>query len=94
MVVGGWTWTWCCVTDVQKLSLEVMTISPKCENVETVGGVPLTVTGVAQCKVMTDKEHLAKAAEQFLGKGVSHIKTVILQTLEGHLRAIVGESNN
>jgi hypothetical protein len=30
------------------LSLEVMTLNPVCENVETAQGVPLTVTGVAQ----------------------------------------------
>lgn len=67
-----------------------MTITPRCENVETLEGVPLTVTGVAQCKIMTDKEFLSIAAEQFLGKDVNHIKSVILQTLEGHLRAILG----
>jgi flotillin len=67
-----------------------MTLSPRCESVETSQGVPLTVTGVAQCKVMTEKEFLTIAAEQFLGKSVDHIKSVILQTLEGHLRAILG----
>ena len=47
-VVGGWAWAWWLVTDVQRLSLEVMTLNPICENVETAQGVPLTVTGVAQ----------------------------------------------
>lgn len=42
----------CQVTDVQRLSLEVMTLNPMCEGVETAQGVPLTVTGVAQCKIM------------------------------------------
>lgn len=90
MVVGGWAWAWYMVTDVQRLSLEVMTLQPKCEAVETAQGVPLTVTGVAQCKVMTEKEFLQIAAEQFLGKKVELVKDVILQTLEGHLRAILG----
>ncbi|XP_076344384.1 LOW QUALITY PROTEIN: flotillin-2-like [Tachypleus tridentatus] len=90
MVVGGWAWAWWLVTDVQRLSLEVMTLTPRCEHVETAQGVPLTVTGVAQCKVMTEKEFLSTAAEQFLGKNVDHIQCVILQTLEGHLRAILG----
>ncbi|XP_013792611.1 flotillin-2-like [Limulus polyphemus] len=67
-----------------------MTLTPRCEHVETAQGVPLTVTGVAQCKVMTEKEFLSTAAEQFLGKNVDHIQSVILQTLEGHLRAILG----
>lgn len=51
-IVGGWAWAWWMVTDVQRLSLEVMTLNPMCEMVETAQGVPLTVTGVAQCKIM------------------------------------------
>lgn len=90
MVVGGWAWAWWLVTDVQRLSLQVMTLTPRCEHVETSQGVPLTVTGVAQCKVMTEREFLSTAAEQFLGKDTDHVKSVILQTLEGHLRAILG----
>lgn len=39
---------------------------------------------------MTDQELLGYACEQFLGKTVMEIKSVILQTLEGHLRAILG----
>ncbi len=44
----GWAWAWWLLTDVQRCSLEVMTLNPVCENVETKQGVPLTVTGVAQ----------------------------------------------
>ena len=40
---------------------------------------------------MTDKELLGYACEQFLGKSVQEIKSVILQTLEGHLRSILGK---
>lgn len=90
MVIGGWAWAWCMVTDVQRLSLEIMTLKPKCESVETAQGVPLSVTGIAQCKVMTDKEFLPIAAEQLLGMSVTEIKYVLLETLEGHLRAILG----
>merc|ERR1719222_1140409 len=67
-----------------------MTLSPVCENVETAQGVPLTVTGVAQVKIMKNPELLHTASEQFLGKDASEIEMTILQTLEGHLRAILG----
>merc|ERR1719431_344527 len=67
-----------------------MTLNPVCEGVETSEGVPLTVTGVAQCKVMPEGELLDTALEQFLGRSASDIEDVILQTLEGHLRAILG----
>uniref|UniRef100_A0A672G7C2 Flotillin n=1 Tax=Salarias fasciatus TaxID=181472 RepID=A0A672G7C2_SALFA len=140
-VVGGWSWAWWLISDIQRMSLEVMTIlcrcenietsegvpldvtgvaqvmhsrphpkrkkkrkkmqwpaitleimtlQPKCEDVETAEGVAITVTGVAQVKVMTEDELLGYACEQFLGKSVMEIKSVILQTLEGHLRAILG----
>uniref|UniRef100_A0A6P7FTQ4 Flotillin-2 n=3 Tax=Diabrotica virgifera virgifera TaxID=50390 RepID=A0A6P7FTQ4_DIAVI len=88
--VGGWSWAWWCVTDVQRLSLEVMTLNPHCISVETSQGVPLSVSGVAQCKIMKADELLHTASEQFLGKSVKEIKMTILQTLEGHLRAILG----
>merc|ERR1719291_937083 len=67
-----------------------MTLNPICDNVETKQGVPLTVTGVAQVKIMKDQALLKIAAEQFLGKKEDEIVDTILQTLEGHLRAILG----
>merc|ERR1712165_610213 len=67
-----------------------MTLNPMCDNVETKQGVPLTVTGVAQVKIMKNPELLGIAAEQFLGKKEEEITETILQTLEGHLRAILG----
>merc|ERR1719167_1615551 len=67
-----------------------MTLNPVCDNVETKQGVPLTVTGVAQVKIMKNPELLQTASEQFLGKKEHEIKSTVLQTLEGHLRAILG----
>uniref|UniRef100_A0AAQ5ZUX2 Flotillin n=1 Tax=Amphiprion ocellaris TaxID=80972 RepID=A0AAQ5ZUX2_AMPOC len=89
-IVGGWSWAWWLISDAQRLSLEIMTLQPRCEDVETAEGVAITVTGVAQVKVMTEQDLLAVACEQFLGKTVMEIKAVLLQTLEGHLRSILG----
>lgn len=89
-IVGGWAWAWWCITDVQRLSLEVMTLEPQCNDVETKQGVPLTVTGVAQVKVIKSDELLKAASEQFLGRSVDEIHETLLQTIEGHLRAILG----
>lgn len=89
-VIGGWAWAWALVSDVQSISLEVMTLNPRCDHVETAQGVAVTVTGVAQVKVMTEPGLLKTACEQFLGKSRREIENVILQTLEGHLRAILG----
>ncbi|CAL8348618.1 unnamed protein product [Arctogadus glacialis] len=89
-MVGGWAWAWCLISNTQRITLEIMTLQPRCEDVETAEGVALTVTGVAQVKIMTDHDLLAIACEQFLSKTVTEIKAVVLQTLEGHLRSILG----
>ncbi|KAF7489343.1 Flotillin-2 [Sarcoptes scabiei] len=89
-VVGGWAWAWYLLSNVQRISLEIMTLMPKCENVETSEGVQLTVSGVAQCKIKNEKEQLSIACEQFLGKNVDYIKSILQQTLEGNLRSILG----
>ena len=67
-----------------------MTLNPLCEQVETAKGVAITVTGVAQVKVIKEDELLKTACEQFLGKNPDEIADILLQTLEGHLRAILG----
>ncbi len=67
-----------------------MTLNPRCDDVETAQGVPLTVTGVAQVKVLSETNLLETAAEQFLGRSESEIGGIVLQTLDGHLRAIMG----
>ncbi|VDL59267.1 unnamed protein product [Hymenolepis diminuta] len=90
VIVGGWGWSWWCLTDVQRLSLSVMTLNPKCEDVETLEGVAVTVTGVAQVKVMNEPKFLEAACEHFLGRSTKEIKETILHTLEGHLRSILG----
>ena len=43
-----------------------------------------------QVKIMKNPELLHTASEQFLGKKEHEIKSTVLQTLEGHLRAILG----
>jgi len=78
------------LTNIQRISLQVMTLNPKCEHVQSCLGVPVTVTGVVHCKIMSTTEFLPLAAEQFLGKSIDHIKSVILHTVEGHMRAVIG----
>merc|ERR550525_832936 len=45
-----------------------MTLNPVCDNVETKQGVPLTVTGVAQVKIMKEEKFLEIAAERSLAR--------------------------
>ncbi len=90
IVKGGATFIWPVFERVDPLSLELMTIDVKTPEVYTVQGVPVMVDGVAQVKVRGDDVSIRTAAEQFLSKDTSEIMNVALQTLEGHLRAILG----
>ncbi|MBU0492685.1 MAG: flotillin family protein [Chloroflexi bacterium] len=78
------------VERVDALSLELMTIEVRTEEVYTREGVPVTVDGVAQVKVASDDVALATAAERFLSKSRQDIEYVAHETLAGHLRAILG----
>jgi flotillin len=90
IVRGGGTFVVPVVERVDILSLELMTIDVKTPEVYTVQGVPIMVDGVAQVKVRGDDISIRTAAEQFLSKSAADIMNVALQTLEGHLRAILG----
>jgi flotillin len=90
IVRGGGTFVKPVVERVDILSLELMTIDVKTPEVYTLQGVPIMVDGVAQVKVRGDDVSIRTAAEQFLSKSTSDIMNVALQTLEGHLRAILG----
>ena len=38
-VTGSWAFTCCLVSDIQKLTLEVFTLNPKCEKIESKQGM-------------------------------------------------------
>jgi flotillin len=91
IVKGGGVFVWPVYEKVDILSLELLTIDVQQEqDVYTSKGVPVRVDGVAQIKVKGDDVSIATAAEQFLSKTTDEIKGVAMQTLEGHLRAILG----
>jgi flotillin len=90
VVKGGGTFVIPVVEKVDVLSLELLTIDVQTPEVYTSKGVPVRVDGVAQIKVKGDDISIATAAEQFLGKSQDEIRNIATQTLEGHLRAILG----
>ena len=90
IVKGGGVFVWPVYEKVDILSLELLTIDVQTPEVYTSKGVPVLVDGVAQIKVKGDDVSIATAAEQFLSKGTDEIKNIATQTLEGHLRAILG----
>jgi len=90
IVKGGGTFVWPIFEKVDILSLELLTIDVQTPEVYTSKGVPVKVDGVAQVKVKGDDISIRTASEQFLGKATDEIRNIATQTLEGHLRAILG----
>ena len=75
---------------VEYLSLNIISIPLKISRAYTKEGVAVTVEAVANVKIASDDASLRGASERFLGMSTDQIKGVIFQTLEGHLRAILG----
>jgi flotillin len=90
MVRGGAAFRWPLLEQVDYLSLNVFTIPLEIKRVYTLMGVPISVKAVANVKIKGDDISLSAAAERFLGMTHDIIQTVIFQTLEGHLRSILG----
>jgi len=90
IVVGGAVFVYPVVNDVKRMSLEIMTLDVTTPEVPTDLGVPVTVDGVAQVKIGESDEMVRTAAGQLLNKNMQEVRNIALQTLEGHLRAILG----
>lgn len=90
IVTGGSAFIWPVFERVDILSLELITIEVRTEEVYTVKGTPVTVDGVAQMKIGSDDVSIATAAERFLSKSQQEIHDVAHETLAGHLRAMLG----
>ncbi|KAL5286751.1 FLOT1 family protein [Megaselia abdita] len=91
LVPGGRAFVWPSIQQVQRISLNTMTLQVESPCVYTSQGVPISVTGIAQVKIQGQNEDmLLTACEQFLGKNESEIQHIALVTLEGHQRAIMG----
>jgi flotillin len=75
---------------VDYLSLNLITIPLEIRRAYTLEGVPVSVKAVANVKIKSDDVSLQAAAERFLGMPSPEVQKVIFQTLEGHLRAILG----
>jgi len=90
LVRGGGTFVLPIFEMAEIMSLELMTLEVKTPEVYTVAGVPVQVDGIAQIKVRNDDVSIRTSAEQFLSMGATQIRQIALQTVEGHLRAILG----
>ena len=89
IVKGGATFVWPVLEISKIISLRIMPLDVN-SSAYTSQGVQVTVDGIAQVKIDSSQEAIATAAEQFLSLKEDEIKRIATQTLEGHLRSIVG----
>ncbi|KAL2084023.1 hypothetical protein ACEWY4_019541 [Coilia grayii] len=90
MIAGGRVFVFPCFQQIQRITLNTLTLNVKSDKVYTRYGVPISVTGIAQVKIQgSNKDMLATACQMFLGKSESQIAQIALETLEGHQRAII-----
>ncbi len=90
MVRGGAALRIPLLEKVDYLSLNVLTIPLEIKRAYTLKGVPVSVKAVANVKIRGDETSLHAAAERFLQMTQDQVQRVIFQTLEGHLRSILG----
>ncbi len=90
LVRGGATLIVPFLEKVEYLSLNVITVPLATSRAYTVQGVPVSVKAVANVKIKGDDDSMRAAAERFLGMQPDEFHKLVFQTLEGHLRAILG----
>ena len=90
LVRGGATLIVPFLEKVEYLSLNVITVPLATTRAYTVQGVPVSVKAVANVKIKGDDDSMRAAAERFLGMLPDEFHKLVFQTLEGHLRAILG----
>jgi flotillin len=90
MNIGGGAFVMPFLERADILPLEVFTLNMEIQDGLTAKGIELRAVGQAQVKVKSDNRSIMMAAEQFLSKGLSGMKEIAQQILEGNMRGVLG----
>ena len=91
VVNGGGVFRIPILEQVEFMDLSNRMLKVKVDDAPNKDGVMTTVEGVANVKFASEMNLLRVAVERFLGRKNEEINQIILQNLEGHLRAVVGK---
>ena len=91
LVRGGRGYRKPLIETVDKLDLTNMIIDVAVTNAYARGGIPLTVSGVANIKIASTSPALDNAIERFTGKSRKEIIRIAKETLEGNLRGVLSQ---
>lgn len=92
IIKGGGTFVWPIIEQVRKMSLELMNLEVRTQDVYSIHGVPITVEATAQIKIRGDEPSIIMAAEHFLSKSRDDILKTAYNVIEGHMRATISAS--
>ena len=91
ILIGRAGWRMPFFTRIDRLSLRVMQVDVKTsEAVPTNEFINVTVDGVANVKISSDKELIERASETLLNMRRDELVALVTQVMEGNMREIVG----
>jgi flotillin len=79
------------VESVVRMDVSNISVNLSVQGAYSDGGIPLSVTAVANAKVSTDPRYMGNGIERFLGAQRGEIARVAKETLEGHLRGVLAQ---
>jgi flotillin len=79
------------VETVTRMDVSNISVNLSVQGAYSDGGIPLSVTAVANVKVSTDPRFIGNGIERFLGSQRADIARVAKETLEGHLRGVLAQ---
>ena len=74
---------------VDRLDLTNMNIEVEVKNAFSSGGIPLTISGIANVKIAGESPALDNAIQRLLGKPRNVVMRIAKETLEGYLRGVL-----
>jgi flotillin len=90
VIAGGGVFKIPVIEQVEFMNLCNRSLGVNVKNAPNKDGVMTTIEGVANVKFSSEMNLLQVAVERFLGRPDNEVNHIILQNLEGHLRAVVG----
>lgn len=90
-VKGGRAWRMPLIEKVDRIDLTNMVIDVSVAGAYSLGGIPLTVQGVANIKIAGHDPLLANAVERLLHKRREEVMRIAKEVLEGNLRGVLSK---
>lgn len=91
VVSGGGVLVWPVIQEIAFMDTAVFKMTIQETGIPNKDNVPISIKGVAVCKISTKPEDLQSAAASFLNRSQEEIEDTISSTLIGHVRSIIAK---